>query len=231
MSNISAVDESNFLSECEKNNFPVDDETLLCLRKYAGLLLYHNKVVNLISRKDEENIWPDHILHCTRLLFHKKFPTGARVLDLGTGGGLPGIVFAIFNPSLRITLLDATRKKIDAVQSIVDDLGLLNVTTVWGRAEEVGRKSGYAGEMDIIVARAVGPLNRLVKWSILFLRHAEGVRQTDPAILPVPSLVAFKGGDMHKELESIRNLKNHASVDVIELDPEEEKKVVILKFY
>jgi 16S rRNA (guanine527-N7)-methyltransferase len=228
MSVIHIENESVFLSVCKQHNFPVTDKILLRLKKYVDLLLYHNKAINLISRKDEANIWMYHILHCTRLLFHKKFPAGVRVLDLGTGGGLPGIVLAIFNPSIRLTLLDATGKKIDVVGSIVDELGLTNISTVWGRAEEIGRKPGYYRQTDIVVARAVASLDRLVKWSLPFLRPPATVPQTDPGVIPTPSLVAYKGGDITKELASLKSLKRLVSFDVIELEPQEEKKVVIL---
>jgi 16S rRNA (guanine527-N7)-methyltransferase len=222
--------ESEFLSVCKQHGFPVNDNIFLNLKKYIDFLLYYNKAINLISRKDEANIWVYHILHCTRLLFHKSFPAGAHVLDLGTGGGLPGIVLAIFNPTVRLTLLDSTKKKVDVVGSMVDELKLSNISTVWGRAEEVGRKPGYHRQFDIVVARAVAPFDRLVKWSLPFLRFSGAPPNTDQGTLPTPSLVAYKGGDITKELASLKSLKRLASVDVIELEPNEEKKAIILKF-
>jgi 16S rRNA (guanine527-N7)-methyltransferase len=220
--------QQKFLSACRAHNFIIPDSRLRLLEQYVSLLLAHNKNLNLISRKDEENVWTSHILHCAGLLFHRKFPSGSNILDLGTGGGLPGIVYAILHPALALTLLDATRKKVDAVESMVNELHLPNVRTVWGRAEDMGRRSDYAGKFDIVVARGVAPLEKLAKWAKLFL-IAEPVPDEDvPMTIPLRSLVTFKGGDVEDEIGAARKKIRFRITDVISLDSGEGKKVVIL---
>jgi 16S rRNA (guanine527-N7)-methyltransferase len=222
--------EQTFLSACRTNNFTIIPSQLEHLEKYVSLLLSHNKHLNLISHKDEQNIWTHHILHCTSLLFHRKFPPKADVLDLGTGGGLPGIVFAIFHPELHFTLLDATRKKIDAVQSMVGELGLKNVRTVWGRAEEIAKQPKYSHKFDIVVARAVAPLEKLVKWAKPLFRGSVNDTPLSPVLLLPRSLVAFKGGDISDEVSMAETSKIVHKTESILLDPVGDKKVIIVYF-
>ncbi len=217
-----------FLNACLKHEFEVSDSRIRLLENYVSLLLTHNRSLNLISRKDEERIWTNHILHCTSLIFYRKFPAKGNVLDLGTGGGLPGIVFAVFNPRLQFTLLDSTRKKIETVKSIVDELHLENVRTVWGRAEEIGRQSGYTGTFDIVVARAVASLDKLVTWAKPFLKPpVHGQKRVENGI-PIRSLVAFKGGDLAKEIEQTRKTRDVKKIDSLIINPQEQKRIVIV---
>ena len=126
-----------------KNGITLTDEVLSRLEQYVHGLLEANQGVNLISRRDEEKIWPHHILHSLSLLMKLELPEPCSLLDLGSGGGLPGVPLKIAVPGLELTLLDATRKKVAAVEKIVCELGLNNVHTVWGRAEELGRDRKY----------------------------------------------------------------------------------------
>jgi 16S rRNA (guanine(527)-N(7))-methyltransferase RsmG len=220
-----------FLSTCSKNKFILTDLQIQLLEKYTALLLIHNKNLNLVSRKDEENVWTNHILHCTSLLFHRRLPAAGNVLDLFTCGGLPGMVYAILNPYLRFTLLDATRKKIAAVQMMVRDLGLLNVQTVWGRAEDIGRLPHHVGRYDIVLARAVAPLDKLIDWSMPFLREKhKKYKNPAPDTISVPSLVAFKGGNIDREIRRAERHEHIKKIDLVILNPEEEKKAVIVGF-
>lgn len=219
-----------FLNACLEHKFEVSDSRLRLLENYVSLLLTHNKALNLISRKDEENVWTNHILHCTSLLFYREFPPSGKIFDLGTGGGLPGIIFAIFNPGIQFTLLDSTRKKIEAVKSMVNELHLDNVRTVWGRAEDIGRDFEYAGKFDIVVARAVASLDKLVTWAKPFLKPLNrGQEQTESGI-PIRSLVAFKGGDLAKEIEQSRKRRDVKNIDSLVINPEEQKQIVIVYY-
>jgi 16S rRNA (guanine527-N7)-methyltransferase len=218
----------HFLTSCSDNNLVIPESRLRLLERYVSLLLTQNRNLNLISRKDEENIWTSHILHCTGLLFHRKFPSGVRVFDLGTGGGLPGVVYAIFHPELSFTLLDATRKKIDAVQSMVNELHLRNVRTVWGRAEEIGKQADYTGKFEIVVARGVAQLEKLTKWAKPLLSVEAATGSDFSSIIPVRSLVAFKGGDIEHEINTVGKRIGFRKIDVISLDYGEDKKILIL---
>lgn len=95
---------------------------------------------------------------------------GERLLDVGTGAGLPGIPLAIAAPDAEVVLLEAVRKKVGFLEGVVRELGLANVRVVWGRAEEFGRREGYRESFDRVAARAVAPLRELVEYTLPFVR-------------------------------------------------------------
>ena len=225
-----------------RNGLRVDDHALRLIERYVDGLIRANKSVNLISRKDEEHIWSHHILHCVSILFALRFPDNCRVLDLGSGGGLPGIPLKIILPDLKLTMLDATNKKIAAVKTLVNDLGLSDADAVWGRAEELGAGDRFKGRFDVVVARAVGPLEELVRLAYPFLRTPSGSEariepRNAPRVLSHPCLVAYKGGDITAELEKARRIRYVQSVQIMPLVFDgsaetalEDKKVVIVEF-
>ncbi len=191
---------------CRENGLRLEEEQVSQLRCYVGLLKEWNARVNLISRRDEENIWWSHVLHSLSILFFIRPPHGMNLLDLGTGGGLPGIPLALVRNDLHIVLLDSIRKKTAAVQDIVDRLLLTNVQVETGRAEEVVLKSSVSGSIDIVVARAVAPLEDLVRWSKVLLQGAKAkevphrLTNIPGRSLHTPLLVALKGGDLAEEI-------------------------------
>ena len=107
-----------------QNNLPLSEAQVASLAEYESLLREWNGRINLISRRDQENIWTAHILHSLSILFHLEIPASVRVLDLGSGGGLPGIPLAIARPDLTVVLLDSMAKKMRAVSDIVARLKL-----------------------------------------------------------------------------------------------------------
>ena len=229
---------------CEQNDLRLSDKQLQLLENYAVRLLEWNKKINLISRRDEDNVWSRHILHSLGPVFKVDIPEKARILDLGTGGGLPGVVMKICRPDLLFTLLDSTQKKINVVKEIVDSLGLDGIDVVWGRAEELGKRREYAEQYDVVVARAVGPLKDLVQWSYPFMKKNAGIKDVsrDDGQHPVrrrintPALIAFKGGSVENEIEQLRTNPNVGSIATIELTlngstqlQDEEKKLVVVE--
>lgn len=147
-----------------------------------------NALINVVSRKDMDDFDERHVLHSLAIYALGQIPADAQVLDVGTGGGFPGIPLAIANPSARFLLIDGRGKKIQVVQAIIDALGLQNL-----RAEAV-RSEQLEGKFDVITARAVTQLPPLVQQ----IRH-----------LALPSgktqLLALKGGDLTEELRSYPN--------------------------
>ncbi len=185
------------------NGLAVSEEQFALLERYVGLLLDWNGKINLISRRDQENVWFAHMVHSASPWFFVDIAPGLRVLDLGTGGGLPGIPLAILRPDLKLTLLDSIRKKVEAVGQMASELGLANVDTVVGRAEDIGREARHRHLYDVVVARAVARLSDLTKWSRPFLKEGRGSRPSPSVSMQVrgartridgPCLLTLRGG-------------------------------------
>jgi 16S rRNA (guanine527-N7)-methyltransferase len=234
-----------FCTVCAQNGLHLSNKQLASLDAFAALVLGWNKKINLISRRDEGNIWTSHLLHCLAILFKVSLPTGSTILDLGTGGGLPGIPLKIVRPDLALTLLDSTQKKVNAVKDIVSKLGLGETKVVWGRAEDVGKRKEFNRAYDVVVARAVASLDDLVRWSGPFLKpggvttptlSAVGTDELRRAILG-PTLIAFKGGDLEGEIRQAKNQPQVGNISVIDLTLKGShqiegggKKIVLVEF-
>lgn len=192
---------------CRKNGTPLKESQVHKLSTYTQLLLEWNSKVNLISRKDIDNIWKAHILHSLSILLMVDIPIGKRVLDLGSGGGLPGIVLKIVRPDLDIVCLDATKKKMDAVDDMIRRLELNGIKAVWGRAEELGHQQEFSHQFEVAVARAVAPLRDIISWSRPFLKRptAASQNQTDSRSITLPAIIALKGGDLSSEIHQARS--------------------------
>ncbi len=155
-----------------------------------GLYREWNDKINVISRKDIDNLYLHHILHSLAIERFITFKDGSHILDLGTGGGLPGIPLAILFPNCTFTLIDSIRKKTVVTQSIVESLGLTNVSVKVGRAEELKEK------YDFVVTRAVAKVDVLLPWvrKVLSSKHQN--------IYP-NGLIALKG-NLREELKLIK---------------------------
>ena len=172
---------------CWDNGFNPEPMRNERLAFFAHLVAEKNKTVNLISRKDVESIIENHIFisaYITKFLPDKV----TRFLDIGTGGGFPGIPLAIMRPELRGVLADSTGKKIDAVKEFIDKLKLSNVVAENARVENPEFIEKYKGTFDLVVSRAVVPI------IILF-------RYTLPLMKEKAFIVAMKGGDLDEEFQ------------------------------
>lgn len=228
-----------FSTICKKNGLNPSANKILLLERYVGFLLEWNKKLNLISRRDEEQVWSGHILHSIAPLFKMQFCRNPRIMDLGTGGGLPGIPLKAFLPDSEILLVDSTRKKILAVQDMIGKLGLQGIDAVWGRAEDLAHSGNLVSHFDYIVARAVASLSDLIKWSIPFVRRGaihEFTQSTTPPPLTPPALIALKGGDLDAEVTKAKRSGTVRSIEIVNLvfqGSEEissiDKKIVIVK--
>ena len=174
--------------------FPdLTDETWEGLATYTELLREWNAKINLVSRKDTERIETKHLAHCLIATKFLRLMPKASLLDVGTGGGLPGIPLAICYPAANFTLIDSIAKKIVAVEDMVIRLGLKNVTVIRGRAEELPAKRSY----DFILGRAVGDL------SVFYRRGRNKIRKGSQHA-PANGILYWKGGDYSQELETSR---------------------------
>lgn len=125
----------------------------------APLYSEWNEKINVISRKDIELLYERHILHSLAIAKVIEFKPNTDILDVGTGGGFPGIPLAILFPECKFTLIDSIGKKIKVVEAIVEDLQLKNVTAIHGRAEKL------TGHFDFVVSRAVAPAAEILNWT------------------------------------------------------------------
>lgn len=143
-----------------------------------------NEKINVISRKDIEHLYEHHVLHSLAIAKYNPFRSGMQVLDLGTGGGFPGIPLAIMYPDVKFILLDSVAKKIKVVSEVASSLKLENVEVAHARAED------YKGRFDLIVGRAVSTLSQMIAWS----KH----------LVPSQEWIMLKGGDANEIRKEIR---------------------------
>jgi 16S rRNA (guanine527-N7)-methyltransferase len=159
-----------------------------------------NEKINVISRKDIDNLYLHHVLHSLAIARFIQFQPGSRILDLGTGGGFPGIPLAILFPACSFTLVDSIAKKITVVREVVTALQLENVTARVGRAEEVKEK------YDFVVTRAVAKIDKLLPWSRKLLSKEQ------KNIYP-NGLIALKG-DLREELKLLPKFEYRETVAI-----------------
>ncbi|MEO6759620.1 MAG: 16S rRNA (guanine(527)-N(7))-methyltransferase RsmG [Saprospiraceae bacterium] len=151
-----------------------------------------NAKINVISRQDIENLEERHVLHSLAIAKEFDFKPGARLLDLGTGGGFPGIPLAILFPEVHFVLADSIGKKIKVVQEVATALGLTNVEGRPARAEELRPLASF----DFVLTRGVAPLTQLLQWSqhLLKKKHTHAYPN---------GLIALKGGNLDKEIADL----------------------------
>ena len=177
-----------------------------------------NEKINVISRKDVDNLYVNHVLHSLGIAKVQSFKPGAKILDVGTGGGFPGIPLAILFPESDFHLVDSIGKKIKVVNAVADALGLKTVRGEQIRAEQI------KGQYDFIVSRAVTRLKEFYGW-VHNKEKKESVHELDNGIL------YLKGGDLEEELNELRkpyalyNLSDYFNEEFFET-----KKVVYVPF-
>ncbi|HTK81900.1 MAG TPA: 16S rRNA (guanine(527)-N(7))-methyltransferase RsmG [Bacteroidota bacterium] len=198
-------DADQFFAVCRENDFHIEEAKAILLRKYVDALREWNEKVNLVSRQDISNIWMKHILPSISFLFSFAIDTPAKILDLGTGGGLPGIPISILVPGVKVTLLDSIQKKINAVRNIVSQAGLQNVDAVCDRAESLPKAIKQQSSYDYVISRGVAPIVDLLKWSRPLLAkpsNASGGKNLGTKTpLAKGSVLMLKGGDLSAETE------------------------------
>tara|TARA_R110002051_G_scaffold241712_1_gene302126 strand:- start:96604 stop:97239 length:636 start_codon:yes stop_codon:yes gene_type:complete len=183
--------------------------------KLSELYKDWNLKINVVSRKDIDELYLRHVLHSLGIAKIQQFLPGSKIIDVGTGGGFPGVPLAILFPEVHFTLVDAIGKKIKVVDEVVEGLGLSNVTTINDRVENV------KGNFDFIVSRAVAAMPTFTHWVKGKIKK-ESLHERKNGIL------YLKGGDLSEELKEYRTAEIFNLSDYYEEDFFETKKVVYL---
>ena len=156
-----------------------------------------NSKINVISRKDIEGLYEKHVLHSLSIAAVFDFTAGTEIIDIGTGGGFPGIPLAIYFPEVKFHLVDSIAKKLRVVQEVANAIGLKNISVQHTRAEEIKNR-----KFDFAVSRAVAPLKDLWRWSRPLLKTSVTKVQAENAeqLILKPGLICLKGGDLSNEI-------------------------------
>jgi len=174
-----------------------------------------NSKINVISRKNIDELYTNHVLHSLGIAKVQDFLPGADILDVGTGGGFPGIPLAILFPETKFHLVDSIGKKLKVVNAVAKDLGLKNVKTTHSRVENIDK------QYDFIISRAVTKMPDFVKW-------VKGKIKKDSKHQLKNGILYLKGGDLTKELASYQNVNIFDLKDFFDEAFFETKKVVYL---
>ncbi len=177
---------------CNEQAIEITHPMVEQLVRYRDYLEQWNQKINLVSRKEDAPVLIKHIFHSLLITLHHTFFNGEQVLDLGTGGGLPGIPLAIIHSESNFVLIDATGKKIAACQAMIKALGLKNAVAIHGRAEEIKNMI-----FDTVLSRQVAPLDKLCGWA-------------EPLLKTNGSLICLKGGALEREIrQALAGSKYH----------------------
>ena len=176
-----------------------------------------NSQINVISRKDMENLYLKHVLHSLAIAKVISFADGTKVLDVGTGGGFPGVPLAILFPKVEFLLVDSIGKKIKVVNEIANSIGLENLRAEHKRVEQV------SGQFDFVVSRAVTRMKVFQQW----VRKRISTKQKNTLF---NGILYLKGGDLKEELQGIKNIDLYSISKFFEEEFFETKKVVYIGY-
>jgi 16S rRNA (guanine527-N7)-methyltransferase len=215
------MDLLEFWTICSSNNIVMDREQMKLIERYRDELKYWNAQVNMISRQEEEEILEKQILHSVSILKYIDLKNKAKCLDVGTGGGLPGIPIKIARQDLDMLMVDSIQKKIKMVSMFAKHTGLKKINALSIRAEDMAQHKQYIGYFDFVFARAVKKMIVVLNW-------------IKPLLKSDSEVIFLKGGNLKDEIEEAK--KYFPDMNVSEIDikingypwfEENEKKIVI----
>lgn len=188
------------------------DEQLRQFKMLEPLYKEWNEKINVISRKDIDGLYEKHVLHSLSIaaVFDPiaiGFTDDMEIMDLGTGGGFPGIPLAIYFPNVKFHLVDSIGKKLKVIEAIANEIGLKNITTQHCRAEEIKNR-----KFDFVISRAVAPLKDLWSWSKPLLKNS---KSQIPNSKFSHGLICLKGGDLANEISESKTRPRIFEIDAI----------------
>ncbi len=214
------MQKSEFWTLCSSNGIVLDLEQLASFERFAKEFIYWNEKVNMVSRKDTENIWDRHILHSLAIAKYIDIPDKARCMDIGTGGGFPGIPLKIAHPEIKMLLVDSIQKKVKIADMLGKHTGLKHIEGLCTRVEKLLDDKKYLQSFHFIFARAVAPVSKLIGW-------------TDGLLRPDGQYIFLKGGDLTEELAAAQETFPHYNYETIDIKmigydffEKEEKKII-----
>jgi len=218
------MDFIEFWTICSSNGIILGKEQIWQLERYHSEMLYWNEKVNLISRKDAENFLEKHLLHSLSLMKYLDIRPKSRVLDVGTGGGLPGIPLAIANPEIFMLMVDSIKKKIKLTDMFAAHTGIRTLKAINTRVEDLSKDREYIRHFDLVVTRGVTKIPTILLWV--------------EKLLKLKGKVAFyKGGDVTVEIDEALEIYPKLIYEVHEIKmlgaewfTQDEKKIVICRF-
>lgn len=217
------MDLLEFWTICSANNIVMDREQMKLIERYRDELKYWNGKVNMISRQEEEEILEKQILHSLSIMKYIDFKNKAKCLDVGTGGGLPGIPLKIARQDLDMLMIDSIQKKIKMVSMFAKHTGLKKIEALSVRAEDMEKQKQYISAFDYVFARAVKKIVVVLNW-IKPLLKSDG------------SVIFLKGGNLNDEIEEAKKYYPNLVVNEIDIKingfhwfEENAKKIVICK--
>ena len=173
-----------------KYNINLTNEQLIQFEKYYNLLIEYNKQFNLTNITDCNEVWLKHFLDS--VLPIECFDFNKTILDIGGGAGFPSIAIKIVRPDLKITIIDSVNKKVEFMNFVIKELGLIGIQAIHSRCEDLAKKSEYRENFDYCIARAVAPLSTLLEYTVPFIKLTG-------------SLVLYKGSGYQEEINNTIN--------------------------
>lgn len=218
------MDAIQFWTILSANGIVLDKLQRERIERYANELLHWNQKVNLISRKDEEMVMESHILHSLSILKFINLDGKYECMDLGSGGGLPGIPLTIASPKINMLLLDSIAKKMKITEMLAQHTGLKNIKSKTERVEVLANYKEYQKKFDFIFARGVARINKIQSW-------------VKPLLKDTGKIVLLKGGDLKDEIAEAQKHNKSLIVECKDLEllaydsfVKEEKKILICSF-
>lgn len=212
---------SDLINEASKNNIFIDEQTAVKIEQFKSILLEWNEKINLTRITDSDDFIKKHVIDSLMVINRVCVKKDSKIIDIGTGPGIPGILIKLLRPDLHVSLLESQRKKANFIQYALEQMKLTDVIIINDRAENAAKKRDFREKYDIAVARAVSSLNVLLELCLPFVRIGG-------------TFVAMKGEDPKQEISeaknSIRVLKGKIE-EIIDysLDNENKRTLVLIK--